>query len=427
MLRKSFLLFFVTAVLLSIAACSTTVPEEPVLETPEPTSLPDATETKIVSPTPTPVTIIETIEPTSTIAPTETATPPPVATIEPEIPPIDFALAHDLDGYVELQSAILQQQDGKRYLAYAVRDGEIDTNDPNFRSSSEVCRVAFFKWQDDQLDYIGSFPAPVYPGSTNEASPYWCVLIDWEQSNWRDPYLSYAPFWPTIQSENSEEILNLQSAGSDINNNGLPEFAVEYQYCNNACWNWGIVATHFYEIQPDGAVVNITADLPGAVVPFFNLVHDNHPGTLYLYDWGYVGPDSVVDSWWIYSWQDGKYVDTTPQYADDILAWGDDWLAEIQLKYGTSLEWLPPYEFSQILFQYEKAGLQDEAVRIFSAIAEFDNWPGSDVYNLCYLRIIEDQALLALQNAQPFSLPPNVVGFGSAGLPPECKDLEATQ
>lgn len=58
------------------------------------------------------------------------------------------------------------------------------------------------------------------------------------------------------------------------------------------------------------------------------------------------------------------------------MAWGDDWLAEIQLKYGTSLEWLPPYEFSQILFQYEKAGLQDEAVRIFSAIAEFDNWPG---------------------------------------------------
>lgn len=58
-----------------------------------------------------------------------------------------------------------------------------------------------------------------------------------------------------------------------------------------------------------------------------------------------------------------------------------------------------------------------KSFRLFTEIAQFNNWPGSDVYNLCRLRVMEEQALLELQNAQPFSLPPNGVGFGSAGLP----------
>lgn len=412
----------------SVVACSTNAPVESVLETAEKTSLPEATETKTISSVLTATHAVELAKPTATAEPTTAATRPPVATAEHVIPSVDLTLTDDLEGYVELQSASIQTKGGGSYLAYTLRDGKIDTNDlsdVSLSSSSEVCRVAFFRWQNKQATYIGSFPAPVYPNSDNEAYPYICVLIDWEESFWIDPFLAYAPLWPTIQSEDSKELLNLQSYSSDINNNGFPEFAVAYQYCNNACWNWGIIATHFYEFQPDGSVDDITADLPGAVDPFLNLVHDDHPGTLYVYDRGYVGPGSTVDSYWIFSWQDGKYEDTTTQFADDILAWGNDWLSKIQLEYGKSLEWLP-YDFSRILHQYEKAGLQDEAIAILSEISNPANWPESDIYNLCYLRLVYENAVLDRQNNRAFALPPNVLGFGSAGLPLECKDLETT-
>ncbi len=330
------------------------------------------------------------------------------------------------DGYEILQSAQIVADDGSSYLSYTLQDAKFDPFDINRPTDVEVCRVAFFRWQNEEATYLGSFPAPIYPKSVNGAYPFDCVLINWDQSFTLDPFLAYAPLWPTIQSENSKEILNAHSAGSDINDNGSPEFAVTYQYCNNACWNWGIVATHFYEIQPDGIVVDITADLPGAVVPFLNLIHDDQPATLYVYDRGYVGPGSTVDSYWIFSWQNGKYEDTTTQFADDILAWGNDWLSIIQLEYGKSLEWLP-YDFSRILLQYEKAGLQDEAIAIFSEISNFDNWPESDIYNLCYLRLTYENAVFDYQNNRSFSLPPNLVGFGSAGLPAECGDLETTE
>ena len=435
MIRPS--IFLLCAIAAVAIACSTShlpeVSSQNVTKISEPLQLitPTMMATRLPTKTPTsqPIqTLPPIVEPKIAQAPT--VTPLPLSTATPTIPEIDLK-GTDLENFGEgnydvLQSAPITTKDGSYYFAYILQDDQLNLMDVNSTTSQEVCRIAFFSWQSEVSVYLGSFPAPVYPKSVNEAYPVDCVLIDWDQSFTIDPFLAYAPLWPTIQSEDTKEILNLESISSDINNNGLPEFAVAYQYCKNACWNWGIIATHFYEIQSDSSIVDITADLPGAVVPFFNLVHDDQSGTLYVYDRGYVGPGSTVDSYWIFSWQDGKYEDTTPQFADDILAWGSDWLAEVQLEYGKSLEWLP-YDFGRILHQYEKAGLQDEAIAMLSEISNPANWPESDIYNLCYLRLVYENAILDRQNNRPFSLPPNIVGFGSAKLPSQCKDLETTK
>lgn len=401
-------------------------------QTPEPAQTSSKVAASTTQPTQTDVTTQLSSEmPSSTPTPaatkldSPTAIPSPTAT--PTIPPINLAgtnLEDLAEGQFEqLESSHITTKDGSDYLAYTLLDTRLRPSDVDRIAGPEACRVAFFRSEDDENTFLGSLPAPAYSQPDNYDFPFTCHLIDWEESSAIAPYLSLDTLWPAYHSEKSKEYLHLKSASSDINGNGFPEFAVVYQYCFSICWDYGIVATHFYEVRTE-SVVDITLNIPGVIDPYENLLHDDQAGTIYVYDRGYVGPGSIVDTWWIYAWNGKEYEDVTSQFANDILEWGEDRLQEIRLEYGKPLRRYG-YDFSEILLQFDKAGLRDEAIEIIVELSDLSHWPATDEYFLCYLQIIRENALMEYRNNKPFSLPPGVLGFGSMGLPEECKGLNA--
>lgn len=416
------LLVFV--VLLLLPSCTPTEPIDVARVTATGTAVPSPTFPTISStntPQPDTLTPIPTFTPYATVTPTPT-TPTP----RPTIPAIDLSKTNLNDfaeaGFEQIASAEIDDKSEAHYFAYILQDTALVPFDVNWTTGPEICRIAFFRWQDGKITYLHSFPAPTYPQSDNNF-PFDCKLMNWERPIAIDNYLAYAPLWSTFKSEGQKELLGMQSAASDINSNGLPEFAVAYQYCNNACWNWGIIATHFFEIQADDTIIDITANLPGAVVPFFSLLHDNIPGTLYVYDRGYVGPGSTVNTWWIFNWNGVQYEDATSQYRNDIRTWGQNWLAAIREEYGIPQEW-ERFDFGRILLQYEKADLRNEAIEIITEITDISNWPESNDVAMCYMYMIRKIALEEYQSEMPFSLPPYIVGF-DPGWIPECANISA--
>lgn len=81
-------------------------------------------------------------------------------------------------------------------------------------------------------------------------------------------------------------------------------------------------------------------------------------------------------------------------------------------------------DFVEILFQYEKAGLQNEAIEIILEISDVSHWPGTDFHYRCWLKTMRETAIDEAEKGQPFTLPPSDIGFGLQNdYPSICDDI----
>lgn len=334
---------------------------------------------------------------------------PTVTSILPDLP-IDGAHIQRLpaEQYHVLDATYISDSPESIYALYTLRDVELDDWGTY---GSEKCPIVFYHWGrngDSWTNFsVGTFISH-YPSqeSVGGGFPVLCEIINWNGGIWREPYLGMSVFGSAYSVELAKEQLHASGFESDINANGLPEFSVWYQYCSNGCVNWGYASVHFYEIQPDGSIVDITADLPGEVVPLFQLLYRGESGTLLLYDLKSMSKFQRMETWWIYEWDGVQYQDVTSRYADDIRLWGQERLEEIRELYGNPLdEYQPVEDFVAILLQYEKAGLQEEAIEIIEEITDPIHWPNTDDFYLCWLEVVLETAVDEYERGEPFSVP----------------------
>ena len=66
-------------------------------------------------------------------------------------------------------------------------------------------------------------------------------------------------------------------------------------------------------------------------------------------------------------------------------------------------------DFLEILYQYDKAGLRDEAMPLFLEITNPDNWPNTDALYLCWLEAVRMNAQQDYEQGTSFSLPPSML------------------
>jgi hypothetical protein len=268
----------------------------------------------------------------------------------------------------------------------------------SFRSGPETngCIIAFYRSDGNHNELIRTFDAPLYtPGSYYDGFPVHCIPNDWNQP------MNYSYHYPP-ESE-IYDLLGLDGVWSDINQNGLPEFSVHYQYCPNACLDAGAVSTHIYEIQTTSRVTDITADLPGVIEPF-NLIHSVDPITFYVYDptlW-YCYKWCIIDTWWIYQWDGDKLVDVTANYIDEYMEIGEEIKANVELDYGRLFrEWT----LLSILFHYQKAGLNDLALDTFLDITDLGYWPEASDLELCWLQYARAKAQIDSEEGRQYEFP----------------------
>ena len=377
------------------------------------------------------VVIPPTIEPsiTATIVPTATS-PQATSTLEPTATqnpysgaePYPTAIAFTQDdvhiqelvdsGYNLLFGSSTAGPDGFIYSAYIFIDATFPPS--SLRSTTENlfprapyrevlspeeytegCRIVFYRSDREMNEYMDSFGAPKYSeGGIYQGYPVSCLPNDWQHPK----IISFGS-----PDDADRELLGLNGVWSDINQNGWPEFAVYYQYCGNACRNYGAISTHLYEIQAQSRVENITADLPG-VLEVFHIVHSKAPVDFYVYDptlW-YCYKWCIIDTWWIYAWDGEKLVDVTPNYADEYRAKGAGIVKSVQEKYESSFR---DSELLKILFLYEKAGLRDEAIEIFLELTNPLNWPNISQEEICWLQFARASATDDYLHERPFRFP----------------------
>ena len=282
-----------------------------------------------VSNTPTTVMTSRLITPTETIESTAstvtiTATLTPIST-PASVPTLSLdELTQDLpsSNYELLHSATFTNSEKSRLMAYILKDRSLEPFSISGKTGAEICRIVFYQWKNGENMAVATFSAPTYR-QTESVFPVICEPINWDNPLY--------PWWEPSQTE--IENLHLRGFGSDINENGLPEFAIYYNYCRHACWDDGIVAVHFYEFQDDETVKNITVDLPGTITPT-GLTYHNIPRTIQVYDQGFIEPSRWANSYWIFAWNGMLYEEVTRLYANDFLAWGESRLDSIRQQYG---------------------------------------------------------------------------------------------
>jgi len=261
---------------------------------------------------------------------------------------------------------------------------------------SEGCRIAFYRWDGSENVFLYSFPAAryleetVYPGF-----PVSCRPNVWAER--------FTIFGGDLAEEDLESI-HANGPWSDINQNGAPEFAVIYQYCSNACLNHGAVAVHLYEIQTTSKIVDLTANLPGVIDPIKGFIHSLDPVEIYVHDptlW-YCYKFCIIDTWWIYSWDGRKFVNVSGAYADEYRAIGEKIVETVLQKEAVSFrEW----DFLEILFHYEKAGLGSEGIEIFLDITDPMRWSRATPVELCWLQFARASILDDFETGRPFRFP----------------------
>jgi hypothetical protein len=384
------------------------------------------------TPTATPIPTQATMTPTVTVAPTVTTTPLPTTTpTVPPLPPDDnYFSALMADEYAMVSTARFNTSTNAYYIGYMLQDTSLD---PGLNEvSPEICRAIFYRWginnassEPSEGRFVATFPAQS-AAKADGFFPVTCDFINWEHPRGFD-YLSINNINPNHGKNKQTETLGINGNLSDINANGLPEIAILSYYCANACINWGYVSAHFYEIQNDGSIVPITNNLPGEIVPFFDLSFKEEAGTLLVYKLNTLSKWERAESWWVYKWDGVSYQNATLEYQEGILQWAQNRLELICNLYGEPIEWTR-MDFIEILLQLEKAGLQQEAIEIIQEITDPIHWPETDFHHQCWLRVLRDNAIEEYEASQPFSLPESTLFFGehspSGSYPDNCTDID---
>lgn len=343
-------------------------------------------------------------------------TPVPSETVVPDTPLVATAasiennvFAEDLlnrDHELMASSSVIGPKDFV-YSAYLFNNTRIDPITDE--TKPEICRLAFYRLDEDENALLRSFTGPLYASNSRYTYPVYCEAVNWDAP-------SKEILWGAEISQETRSLLGMDGYWSDINQNGLPEFAVFYQYCVQGCLNYGAVAVHFYEIKNTYQPTDITADLPGVIQPW-NIVHRNDPLDIWVYDHTReYEPLVYVESSWVYAWDGSKYKDISDNYQGDYSAQINQIATEIRNQFGLAIT-ETRVDMLQILMLANKADLsKQQTLQTFLDISDPVHWPGTNPTMTCWLQLARAYAQRDVAEGQPFSLPPNGNMLNGPGL-----------
>ncbi len=417
-IKKSYpwaILALTSAFLIPVLACNLPTTQEPDTRTTMYAALTDVYATQSITSTSAPISQPLEGKPTDTLQPGETATVTPENTQSTESTPLPTAASIEQDvfasdlqrrGYeLTASSSIIGPKD-YLYSAYLFNNTKIDPIVDE--TNAEICRLAVYRLDEDQNSLLRSFTAPQYPKDTHYTFPVSCEAVNWDGPS---PDIT----WGGEITPEIRELLGLKGNWSDINQNGLLEFAIYYQYCNQGCVDYGVVAVHFYEITNTYQPVDITADLPGVIHPW-NIIHHGDPLDIWLYGLIEYEPNIFIESSWIYAWGDSRYTDVTSQHAAEYKAKIDQNILEIQGQYGIAIT-SSRIDFLEILVLANKAKLpREQTLGTFLEITNPVHWPGTDKTMSCWLQLARVYAQRDVDANRPFSLPPSPTRINSPGF-----------
>lgn len=361
------------------------------------------------APNPTSVPITPTAKPQTTQPPTQvlvTPTLPPTQTALPTRQPHSGETPTDVrwiefqnNGFKVMSTASVHGSDGSLYSAYLLTDSKLNSvmmRGGQVSASTEtgpgVCQLVFYKWDGYRYQLLAT------EGEQDE--PWWCEIIDWDAPE----------FLPDAQTRTA---LRLGGKWSDINGNGQPELAVIYNFCLWACHNavQG-VETRFFEIRNNSKVVDITADLPGVILPE-RLLHSTNPLTLFVsapVDYGY--SYEQVDLNLIFQWDGNGFIDVTDQYPDEYAKQVEKAVADIHSRYGRVLERFDVELLMTIPVMHNAAGLpRQDGLDIFLEVTDPTHWPSTDKATVCWLQVTRAYARIDYEQGVPFRINSFWAGF----------------
>lgn len=384
-----FALIFAATFLVACASSLQGTPTQVATQTPRPTST-----VYVYTPEPRP--------PTRTPKPTEPPRQYFTPTTGPTITPYPTNITgHELEkiGYTRVYRGSFTVSEQVSYTADLYIDPSFLGNRlPAYRQTQETegCRMAFYQSNEQGDVFISSIPAPTFPeGSIYTGYPVSCTPYDWDNIG------NY--WWFEPPDAETYQLLGLKGTWSDINQNGNPEFAVLYQYCPDACLDYGAIALHFYEFESETKVVDITANLPGVIEPF-NLLHSKNPIEFYVYDptlW-YCYKWCIIQTWWIYSSDGEKLVDVSSKYSNEYQENVEHIISEIMQKEAVSYQ---EWDYLEILFEYEKSGMRERAIQTFLEVTDLPLWPEASKEEICWLQFVRALAQDDYESDRPFRLP----------------------
>jgi hypothetical protein len=222
-----------------------------------------------------------------------------------------------------------------------------------------------------------------------------CELVDWDS-----PY--------TYVQDGARPALALRGYWGDMNGNGLPE--ITFLHYSGAVSgdeaNWGAYAV--YEIAGVNQVTELTAELPGTIVPQA-LFHSTDPVTIYVHQWFMYELHQYVDLTWVYEWDGERYVDVSQRYLDEYRQQVDEAAARLRANYGKPMTFWDANvrDMQRILVTYNELRLpQAEGLALFLEVTDPAHWPG---WNLCWLQAARANAILDEEANRPFSLLPTII------------------
>lgn len=161
----------------------------------------------------------------------------------------------------------------------------------------------------------------------------------------------------------------------DINGNYLPDIPVILLWGNN--YTGGEV--HIFEVVEDDTVIDLTADLPGAMSHwYFNAEHSEQM----VVDLAWAFHDCIYPqapfSFWVFDWNGRKYVDMTASGYFNFTGYIDDMKDLVESRYGEPFD--PFFDIGpivSILLMYDKMELREEGWQVFLEMVSMGNWPGT--------------------------------------------------
>lgn len=397
-----------------VSACTTIPPSQEATSTLFPAELATLTSTiqkttevnRVITSTITPGTIKK---PTSTLTPEQTTaslTTPykPTATAPPISGNDIFLYEMQSKGYEIAQSGSLVGPGGYIYSAYLFVEPKLYKSSLTDQAYLETWVIAFYVWDGKQNQLMSTFHGNPYSNSNagNFSFPMDYYLLEWDV-----PLVTFEYYYEP--GDFSKDILKLDGFASDINHNGLPEFAFVGVYCPVSCTHPEI-KFDFFEIQNTHRVVDLAANLPGHLSPNPYLTD---PMTFQVCtSRGYEFYLSI-DICRLYAWNGIEFDDVTLQYPDKYSGEAEEYFQQLVAKYGN------PFENTDltalyVLFLYETAGMREKALQTFLEVTDESHWPGTSELNSCWIAISRATFQEDYENSRPFTMPPSMthIDFG---------------
>ncbi len=319
---------------------------------------------------------------------TATETPTPSPTQRPHGTPDDELWeALQRQDYRIVTSAMTSGPEGYVYQAYLLTNPAYDSQmmqeltgtNHGVESGPGVCQVLFYRWDGDHYALIQSVG--------ESETPIFCQAVNWDEPEY-------------ILNEAGRAPLKLHGYWSDINGNGLPEFAVDNLWCF-ACWWYDQGSTNFYEIQTPSSVADIVAGLNGSVVASY-FFYAADPPTIRVYD--VVGwHEEAVDFFWFYGWQVDHFVNVSTLYPGEYQAQIEQAIARIKAAYGKPFVAWNLGAFQSILILTENGGLPREAaLQNFLDVTDMSHWPDEEPLTRCWLQLARAHAQMDFEQGVAF-------------------------